>query len=142
MLRWVGFDNASMLDGGLSAWTAAGYTLTNEAVNRERKSLSVALQANVIAERDEVFAAISDDKVMLIDAMPAAHYRGEMVMYGRAGHIPTVINIPTVFAEDGHFSTDKALEIMHPVDRDNRVITYCGGGISASTNGLRIRQIL
>lgn len=141
MLRWIGFDNAAVLDGGLSAWTAAGYPISTQVASRGRETLSVALRPNVIAERDEVFAAISDDKIMLIDAMPAAHYRGEMVMYGRAGHIPTAINIPTVFAEDGRFLTDEVLENMHPVGRDTRVITYCGGGISASANAFAMHRL-
>ncbi len=141
MLRWVGFDNAAVLDGGLNAWTAAGYPLSTEAVSKELETLSIGLRSDVIAERDEVFTAIGDAKVTLIDAMPAEHYRGEMVMYGRAGHIPTAINIPSVFAEDGHFLTDTVLENMHPFDRDARVITYCGGGISASANAFAMHRL-
>lgn len=141
MLRWVGFDNAAVLDGGLNAWTAAGYPLSTEVASKERESLSFALRPIVIAYSDEVFTAIGDDKLTLIDAMPAAHYRDEMVMYARAGHIPTAINVPTVFAEDGHFLTDHELEDMHLIDHDSRVITYCGGGISASVNGFAMHRL-
>lgn len=141
MLRWIGFDNVAVLDGGLNAWTEAGYPLSTEVEKKNRKTLSIALRPNVIAERDEVFAAISDDNVMLIDAMPEEHYRGEMVMYGRAGHIPTAINVPTVFAEDGHFLTEQVLNDMHPADHDTRVITYCGGGISASANAFAMHRL-
>ena len=31
MLRWVGFDNAAILDGGLKAWESAGNPVSNEA---------------------------------------------------------------------------------------------------------------
>lgn len=141
MLRWIGFDDAAVLDGGLNAWTAAGYPVTTETASKEWATLSVALRPHLIAERDEVFSAINDDKVTLIDAMPAAHYRGEMVMYGRAGHIPTAINIPTVFAEDGHFLSENMLEEIHPIDRDSRVIAYCGGGISASANAFAMYRL-
>ena len=34
MLRWVGFDNAAILDGGLSAWTSTGNKLSLEPVTR------------------------------------------------------------------------------------------------------------
>ena len=141
MLRWIGFDNAAVLDGGLSAWTNAGYPLSTETANREKGTLSINLRPNLIAERDEVFAAMSDESVMLIDAMPAAHFRGEMVMYGRAGHIPTAINIPTVFAEDGRFLSDEVLNELHPADRNVRAITYCGGGISASANAFAMHRL-
>jgi len=141
MLRWVGFDNAAVLDGGLNAWTAAGYPLTTDATVKDAGQLTINLRPDLIADRDEVFAAINDDKVTLIDAMPAEHFRGEMVMYGRAGHIPTAINIPTVFADNGLFLTDKELNKIHPDVRDQRAITYCGGGISASANALAMHRI-
>lgn len=141
MLRWIGFDNAAVLDGGLNAWNAAGYPLSTETTTNKRESLSIALRADVIAERDEVFAAISDEDVMIIDTMPAEHYRGEIAMYGRAGHIPTAINIPSVFSEDGHFLSDQALKNIHPANHNNRVITYCGGGISASANAFAMHRL-
>lgn len=141
MLRWIGHDNAAVLDGGLSAWEKAGYPLSTEAANNEKRELSVSLRPKLISDRDEVFEAISDNNVILIDAMPAAHYRGEMVMYARAGHIPTAINIPTVFAEDGHFLSDSVLRDMHTTDRDTRTITYCGGGISASANAFAMHRL-
>lgn len=141
MLRWIGFDNAAVLDGGLAAWNAAGQALSTEVASTAEKTLSVSLRPHVIADRDEVFAAISDEEIILIDAMPAEHYRGEMVMYGRAGHIPTAINVPTVFAEDGHFLAEQALQDLHPFDQDARVITYCGGGISASANAFVMHRL-
>ncbi|MGC1439313.1 MAG: sulfurtransferase [Burkholderiaceae bacterium] len=141
MLRWIGFDNAAILDGGLNAWTAAGFPLDKQPAKVEKTTLSISLRPDLIAERDEVFDAISDKGVILIDAMPAAHYRGEMVMYGRAGHIPTAINVPTVFSDDGRFLSNEALSKLHPFDRDKRIITYCGGGISASANAFAMHRI-
>lgn len=141
MLRWIGFDNAAVLDGGLAAWTAAGYPVSNETVSSEPGTLSIKLREGLIADRDEVFAAISNDDVILIDAMPEAHFRGEMVMYGRGGHIPTAINVPNVFSEDGHFLSMEELQSMHPMDRDSRAITYCGGGISASANAFVMHRL-
>jgi len=141
MLRWIGFDNAAVLDGGLAAWTNKGYPLSTEAVVKDKASLSVSLRPELIADRDEVFDAIAEDSVVLIDAMPAAHYRGELVMYARAGHIPTAINVPTVFADNGFFLSDEVLATSHQIDREKRIITYCGGGISASANALALHRL-
>lgn len=141
MLRWIGFDNAAVLDGGLVAWTAAGFPISTEIVNRDVAALSVSLRPELIADRNEVFEAINNENVMLIDAMPVEHYRGEMVMYARAGHIPSAINIPNVFAEDGRFLPDDVLTDLHPFVRDKRVITYCGGGISASANAFAMFRL-
>ena len=41
MLRWVGFDNAAILDGGLTAWSAAGHPLSTEPANREAGETSL-----------------------------------------------------------------------------------------------------
>ena len=141
MLRWIGFDKAAVLDGGLEAWVSAGYPLEAGAVNAYPGTLSIDLRPNLIAERDEVAAAIEDDQVLLIDAMPEAHYRGEMVMYGRAGHIPTAVNVPTVFEENGLFMPEEQLVQLHPFEHDVRVITYCGGGISASANAFAMHRL-
>jgi len=141
MLRWIGFDNAAVLDGGMAAWTDAGYPLSTDAADEAAATLSVSLRPELIVERDEVYDAIKDENVVLIDAMPAAHYRGEMVMYGRSGHIPSAINIPTVFSDDGHFLSDELLDEAHQLERDKRYITYCGGGISASANALAMHRL-
>ena len=115
--------------------------MSAETVKKDKAELSVSLRPQLIADRDEVFAAIDDKNVLLIDAMPAAHYRGDMVMYGRAGHIPSSVNIPTVFSEDGYFLSDKTLDGLHRFDHDKRYITYCGGGISASANAFAMHRL-
>ncbi|MDH5735146.1 MAG: rhodanese-like domain-containing protein, partial [Gammaproteobacteria bacterium] len=42
MLRWAGFDNAAILDGGMTAWTAAGRPLSLEPVIPSVKKLTPA----------------------------------------------------------------------------------------------------
>ncbi|MGD2154075.1 MAG: sulfurtransferase, partial [Gemmatimonadales bacterium] len=94
MLRWVGFDRAALLDGGLDAWIAEGRPLSTEPASRPSRQLTPAPRPGLIADRDEVLAAIDDSAVWLIDAMPEAHYRGDMALYGQPGHIPGASNIP------------------------------------------------
>ncbi len=143
MLRWVGFDRAALLDGGLAAWKAEGHPLSTEPVSHPAKQLTVALRPQLIADRDEVFASLEDDAVSLIDAMPEAHYRGEMVMYDRPGHIPGALNVPafTLLNESGRFRPHDELATMIGGDRNVRAITYCGGGISASANAFVMTRL-
>ena len=143
MLRWIGFDRAALLDGGRPAWTAAGYSLSTEAVSRPAGKLTVALRPELIAAKDEVLAAIDDDATQLVDAMPAAHYRGEMVMYARPGHIPSATNVPmtSLVDETGRFRPRHELEALLAGDRDARSITYCGGGIAASANAFIMTRL-
>ena len=143
MLRWVGFDRAALLDGGLAAWKAEDRPLSTEPATRPATQLTVALRPELIADRDEVFASIKNDEVSLIDAMPAAHYQGEMVMYDRPGHIPGALNIPvfTLLDESGRFRPHDELASMIGGDRNARAITYCGGGISASANAFVMTRL-
>ena len=143
MLRWIGFDRAGLLDGGQEAWVAEGRPLSTDPVDRPPKLLTLAPRPELIADRDEVLAAIDNDAVWLVDAMPEAHYRGEMVLYGRPGHIPGASNIPAsaLLDESGRYRPLDELAELYDRDRDARVITYCGGGISASSSAFILTRL-
>ena len=138
MLRWVGFDNAALLDGGLPAWRAEGRPLTSALPERAAKTLSVNARPELIADRDEVFAAISDESVSLIDALPAGQYSGEQVMYARPGHIESAVNVPifSMLNEDGRFRSETELRTLFDGRTRERNVTYCGGGIAATVNAM------
>lgn len=143
MLRWAGFDRAALLDGGLKAWTAEGRPLSTEPADRPVRQFTVAPRPQLIADRDEVFSAIDNDSVSLIDALPRSHYRGEMVLYERSGHIPGAINAPAseLLDESGRYRSQEELANLLDADHDNRAITYCGGGISASSNAFIMTRL-
>jgi len=136
MLRWVGFDRAALLDGGLKVWTAEGRQLSTEPADHYTRQLTPMPRPSLIADRDEVFAAIDNDAVRLIDAMPEPHYRGKMAMYGRPGHIPGAINIPAtdLINESGRYRSHAELSEIFTGDPKARSITYCGAGVAASSN--------
>ncbi|MBT8137954.1 MAG: sulfurtransferase [Gammaproteobacteria bacterium] len=143
MLRWIGFDNAALLDGGLKAWTDAGYTLSTEAALRPAGQLSINLRPALIVDRDQVLAAVGNNSVSLIDAMSEPHYLGQMSMYARPGHIPGAGNLPTtnLFDETGRFRSADEMDMMIEGDRNARTITYCGGGIAASANAFVLHRL-
>ena len=143
MLRWVGFDRAALLDGGLEAWNAEGRPLSTEIPDRPAKTLAPASRPELIADRDEVMAAIEDDSVVIVDVLPEAHYRGEMGFYARPGHIRSAINIPmqSLTDESGRYRPHEELAAMHEADRSLRHITYCGGGIAASSSAFIMTRL-
>ena len=143
MLRWVGFDQAALLNGGLSAWTVEGRPLSIEPVTRPAKQLTPAPRPELIADRDEVLASLDDPAVRLIDTMPAEMYRGEMTLYARPGHIPGASNMNALDLLDktGRFRPDDELAAMIGGDRNARAITYCGGGIMASSNAFVMTRL-
>lgn len=143
MLRWIGFDRVALLDGGLNAWTAAGGELSADPANRAARTLTVNLRPELIADQEEVRVSIGNDAVSLIDSMPAVHYRGEWTMYSRPGHIPSAVNVPvtSLFDENGHFRPDEELSELFDGDREERTITYCGGGIAASADAFVLTRL-
>jgi len=143
MLRWAGFDRAALLDGGLRAWTAEDRPLSTEPANRSAMKLTPAPRPELVADRDQVLAAIDDSAVNLIDALPEASFRGEMAMYDRPGHIPSASNIPatSLIDESGHYRPQEELAAMFDGDRNARTITYCGGGIAASSNAFIMTRL-
>jgi thiosulfate/3-mercaptopyruvate sulfurtransferase len=143
MLRWVGFDRAAILDGGLAAWKAEGRPLSTEPVPHPSRTLTPAPRPELIADRDEVLAAIDDAGVTLIDTMPEAHYRGEMAMYARPGHIPTATNVSvmSLLDESGRYRPQEELKALFDGAADGRAITYCGGGIAASSTAFVMTRL-
>ena len=143
MLRWIGFDQAAILDGGLNAWTAEGGAISTDAVAPTAKTLTVNLRADQIVGQDEVRAAIGNDSVHLIDAMTEQHYRGEWAMYARPGHITGASNVPTtaLFDESGKFRSHDELDALFAGDRGERAITYCGGGIAAAADAYVMHRL-
>jgi thiosulfate/3-mercaptopyruvate sulfurtransferase len=143
MLRWIGFDRAALLDGGLAAWTAEGGSLSTESVSRPARTLTVKLRPELITDQDEVRASIGDESVNLIDSLPAPHYRGEWAMYDRPGHITGAWNVPvtSLFDESGKFRSHDELNALFEGDRATRTITYCGGGIAASADAFVMTRL-
>jgi len=143
MLRWVGFDRAAVLDGGLGAWTAEEQPLSSDPITPSARKLTPAPRPELIADLAEVRAAMADDGVTLMDAMPEAHYLGQMVLYDRPGHIPGAVNVPVtdLLDEMGRFRSQEELPELFGSDIGDRFIVYCGGGIAASANALIMTRL-
>lgn len=144
MLRWVGFDRAAILDGGFGVWTAEGRPISTEPAAHPPRKLTPHPRPELIASEDEVRGAIASPKVQLIDTLPAESYRGEVAFYAdRAGHIPSAINISALdlIDETGRYKPLSELDAMHEVDHSARIITYCGGGIVASSEAFVLTRL-
>lgn len=139
----VHFDRAALLNGGQNAWIAEGRSLSTETVARPAARLTPRVRPRLIADRDEVLAAIDDDAVRLIDTLPAEFYRGEATIYARSGHIPGAINICALdlLDESGHYRPQQELAAIHDGDRGTRAVSYCGGGIMASSSAFVMTRL-
>ena len=135
MLRWAGFDRAAILDGGVTAWAAEDQPFSTEPAMPQPRTLTPSPRPELIAHQDEVRDAVADGNTSLVDALP------ERMFHQR--HIPGAINVDAVGLLDEldrYLATEK-LASLHDFDPDARTITYCGGGIAASSNAFVLARL-
>lgn len=135
VLTAAGLLNVRILDGGLSAWRAAGGSLEAGPVSPQ--------PGNVTVPHSDLYAGalptinaqqcITDD-LALLDARAPERFRGDSEPVDPvAGHIPGARNLPSssVLASDGTFLDDDALKQLFSGLGD-RVGAYCGSGVTAT----------
>jgi thiosulfate/3-mercaptopyruvate sulfurtransferase len=132
VLTAAGLRDVRILDGGLSAWTAAGGALEAGAVTPEPGDVVVShddLYAGALPTLDAEGAAALGAR--LLDARAPERFRGEVEPIDPVGgHIPGARNAPStaLLADDGRFlpDADLARALGDPAG------VYCGSGVTAS----------
>jgi len=141
MLRAFGFDHAAVLDGGYRKWTREGRPLATDDGAAPPRTFVARPRPQLIADKSGVLAALDDQRACVLNALTGEQHRGSGgVAYGRPGRIAGSANVPAreLVDPDTHaylprsvlrekFAAAGALEA-------GRVITYCGGGIAASSD--------
>lgn len=136
-LRYYGHDDVRLLDGGFARWTGDGRPVEAGVAAPLRTRFQARVRPELRVSKGEVLAAISDDGVCIVDALPEPFFLGDAKLYPehRAGHIPGARNLPAPANLDPEASTLLSPEVLAErwaragVPRDKRVITYCGGGV-------------
>ncbi len=139
LLRYCGHQRAQVLDGGFDAWRGGGHPVSTEAGAYPAGDFKAAANSALFADKDAVVAAIGDQGVCTVNALSPAIYAGEGdFTYGRRGHIAGSINVfYDELLEDGCFKGEAGLrEVLGGKGMLDapRVISYCGGGISATVD--------
>ncbi len=147
MLHSAGLAHVAVLDGGLRDWQAAGgKTETGAPTSRKRGNVRVSLDLKLWADKAEVVKATKGGAVCTINALSPEVYAGtSAISYGRPGHIPASLNVPyDDILDDGRFKDGAALHAAFDARRaldGRRIITYCGGGISATVDAFALKLI-
>jgi thiosulfate/3-mercaptopyruvate sulfurtransferase len=139
-LRYYGHSDVRLLDGGFARWEREGRPVEAGVVEPARTNFAARIRPELRVERDDVLAAISDESICIVDALPEPFFTGDAKLYPglRAGHIPGARNLPAPANLDAGTSTllsaDALAELWKSagVPRDKRLITYCGGGVFAA----------
>jgi thiosulfate/3-mercaptopyruvate sulfurtransferase len=144
---WAGVENVKVIDGGLDAWTKAGYA-TNSGVE-EAKATTADFGAAVPAHPEYVLSMPADvkaemaknSKFRLVSIRSLDEFEGKTSGYSyikRAGEPEGAVwghDEPDYRNADGTFiSFDKAVKMWadQGVTKDNEIAFYCGTGWRAT----------
>ena len=145
LLRANGFDNVAVLDGGLPKWTAEGRPTTTGVERYPGAEFVGEPRPRFFAELDEVKQVVDTGSgACLINSLsPQDHHGVETNNFARPGHIPGSLNVfmdALLNQADGTYKPVGELrEIFADVlSRPGRKVTYCGVGISATSDALAL----
>ncbi len=155
MLRYCGHERVFILDGGFPGWVAAGLPVISEIGDQVEnqvvetsssppRSFVAQVQPRWTVDREQVLAMIGRADVTIVDSRSPERYRGEVEPIDPyAGHIPGAIERfwqgvtdEAGFAKsfDVQWQRWQAIADLNP----DRVVVYCGSGVTACVNLLSI----
>lgn len=136
LLKYSGFGQVALLDGGLAAWRQAGLSMEHGTEQPCLGNARLSFGQLPIVGIDEVAQWPASGK--LLDARAAERYRGDTEpMDPKAGHIPGAVSAPTWdnLGPDQRFLPAAELTARFAalgISASTRVAVYCGSGVTAA----------
>src|SRR3954469_16133784 len=141
LLRYLGFDNVKLLNGGRKKWELESRELTSDVPSNDSTDFQVSGSVNegIRSLRDDVLAAVSGGgSAKFVDVRSPEEFRGEKLAPDHLpqeqaqvpGHIPGAANVPWAKAanDDGTFKSADELKELYEgvgVTADTEVVAYC-----------------
>ena len=144
MLRVIGIDSAVVLNGGLQKWQAEQRPVTTEAKTYPEGSITRKYRPELMATRQRVLSELHNDEVTIIHALTPDEFSGKYNRFPRPGRISGSVNVnwETLVNKDTYtYLSEKELRgVFNATDalKGNSFITYCGGGVAASSDALAL----
>ncbi|MEA2478720.1 MAG: thiosulfate/3-mercaptopyruvate sulfurtransferase [Thermoleophilaceae bacterium] len=138
LLRHFGHARAALLDGGLSAWRAAGGPIDDgEPRPAPPGDFEAHPRVDDVADAAELRARAGDPGLVLLDARAPARYSGDHEPVDPvAGHIPGARNLPWAdLAPGGRLPAPGELGARFSAvgaEAGADVVAYCGSGVTAA----------
>lgn len=147
--RLMGKTDVAVLDGGFPKWRAEGREIEDLPPVVKDRHMTVSRQNHLVKDVTQVAHSSKLREAEIIDARPAARFRGEAPEPRpglRPGHIPGAKNVPypTLLNPDGTMKPVGELRAVLEsagVDLSRPAITTCGSGISACIISLALERI-
>jgi thiosulfate/3-mercaptopyruvate sulfurtransferase len=144
LLRYAGHDQVFVLNGGFSAWKAAGHPVTAEAAELQQTVFVPHSREHMLLQMEDVEARLGNADVTLIDSREEPRYLGiTEPIDAKAGHIPGAVNRfwKGALDEQGRWR-DAAGQAarFESIPQNQEVVVYCGSGVTACPNVLALEE--
>jgi thiosulfate/3-mercaptopyruvate sulfurtransferase len=155
LLKYLGFDNVKLLNGGRQKWELESRPLTEDVPSYGATDLSLSGPAReeIRAFRDEVIGKLG--QAAFVDVRSPEEYRGEKLAPDHLpqeqaqvpGHIPGAANVTWAKAanEDGTFKSADELRALYEgqgITGDRETVAYCRIGERSSHSWFVLRELL
>lgn len=155
LLKYYGFGDVRILDGGRKKWEAENRDLTTDVPEYDSTDYSVSdVKGEYRAFRDDIKDRLNSDDFGLVDVRSPDEFTGKILappglneLSQRAGHIPGASNIPWSNAvnEDGTFKSKEELKKIYAdegITPDKEIIAYCRIGERSAHSWFVLNELL
>jgi len=145
MLRWLGHDAVTVIDGGWSSWIKEERPVSSKVVIPAAKKFIASPRLNWTVTADEILKELNKPETCILDARSGQRFRGVNEKFDPvAGHIPGAHSAPfnDNLNENGNWKSKS--ELRHKFENllngslAEEAVSYCGSGITACHNLLAI----
>jgi thiosulfate/3-mercaptopyruvate sulfurtransferase len=139
LMKYFGYGQVALLDGGLPAWQSAGYELESGHVTvAGAEPARLVARSNLVVSTRDIIEGLAKHPLRLVDVRAAERFRGEQEPIDTvAGHIPGSVNFPfqLCLEPDGSFKSAADIRKLllnlkgsHPSEE---LVFMCGSGVTA-----------
>lgn len=150
-LKYLGFDNLSLLNGGYRYWKAENGDISLAAVSPQASQTGVSIQPNLVIFKDELLEKITHKQgnYQLLDSRPPAFFQGKVKAptASTGGTIAGAQNAPfQQWFIPGDTRVRSAEEIRRLVreqglDKADETLSFCNTGHWAATNWFVLSEL-
>jgi thiosulfate/3-mercaptopyruvate sulfurtransferase len=147
LARWIGVRSVAVLDGGITAWRAAGLPLERTVRTPQARQMPVTLANDAALDSAAVAELSKRPGNLLVDARGADRFAGRNETIDPiAGHVPGARNLPFTgnLGADGKFLPAELLRrrwmTLLGSQPPATLIAMCGSGVTACQNLLALEH--
>lgn len=128
----MGHNKASLLNGGLHAWSAESHPMESSPNSAQAGSYELHSNMDVVADKEYVLSRLGNADTVLVDARSEQEFTGVKKFAEKAGHIPGAVNLDwlQMIDQSNHLKlkSNEELATMYAklVDEKNKdIVVYC-----------------